>query len=139
MLPGSLTLEITNATVCFNKAVRLRCQHQVLPSGMFATARPSWKEDGVVLAIDGGMYRSVTWINETHTVLELVPEQSRFEPSGAHNYTCFLPLVEGGELESNPVEVRPQGVEYDTHIHNIGHKCLQCALYSGPCLRRSLC
>ena len=102
-------MELLTTTVCFNRPVYLLCQYPVLPSAMFSSSRPSWREDGAVLDIDGAMYRSVIWINETELVLELVPERSHFEPSGVHNYTCFLHLVGGGELESNPLLVTPQG------------------------------
>ena len=108
---AGLTLEVLTTTVCFNKAVKLLCRHpDVLESGIFSTTRPSWKENGTVVALDGGMYRSAKQINETQVILELVPERSHFEPSGAHNYTCFLPLVGGGALESNLIQIRPQGM-----------------------------
>ena len=93
--------------ICFDQPVLLICQYPSITSGVFSSTRPSWKEDGAVFALDGGMYRSATRINETQTILELVPKQSHFEPSGAHNYTCFLPLVGGGVIESNPVQISP--------------------------------
>ena len=110
-----LRLEVLTTNVCFNKAVKLLCQHpHVLTSEMFSTFRPGWKENGIIFALDGSMYRSVTQTNATQAVLELVPERSHFEPLGAHNYTCFLPLVGGGILESNIVLVSPQGMEIYT-------------------------
>ena len=111
----SLRLEVPTTNVCFNKAVQLLCHHpHVLASRMFSATRPSWKENGTVFALDDSMYRSVTQINETLLVLELVPKQSHFEPFGAHNYTCFLPCIGRGILESNLMLVRPQGMECTT-------------------------
>ena len=94
-------------TYCVYGWMGIPYTHSVVTSGIFNSTKPSWGEDGIGFATGGGMYRSVTQINETHTVLELVPKRSRFEPSGAHNYTCFLPLVGGGELESKPVHISP--------------------------------
>ena len=112
MSEDSLILEILTTDVCFNKAVKLLCNHPLLlTSRNFSTSRPSWKEDSIIVALDGGMYRSAYHISETQFILELVPKRSHFEPLGAHNYTCFLPLLGGGTLESNPVLVRPQGME----------------------------
>ena len=108
-------LGVKNSSVCFSNAIQLLCQHPLLPSGMFSSTRPSWKEDGTVISLDGSMFRSVKRINETHAVLELVPERSHFEPSGAHHYTCFLPLNEGGIIESDPILVIPQGMEGTAH------------------------
>ena len=107
-----IRLEVPTTSVCFNRAVQLLCHHpHVSASGMFSATKPSWKKNDTVFALDGSMYRSVTQINETLLVLELVPERSRFEPFGAHNYTCFLPRIGGGILESNLMLVRPQGME----------------------------
>lgn len=117
MSADNLTLEILTTNVCFNKAVKLLCNHPLLlASRNFSTSRPSWKEDSTVVALDGNMYRSANHISETLLILELVPERSHFGPLGTHNYTCFLPLLGGGTLESNPVLVRPQGMElYTAH------------------------
>ena len=74
---------------------------------MLNANRPSWRKDGGPISIGHGMHRSVSQISGTELALELVPERSQFGPVGAHNYTCFLPLVGGRELESNPVQIRP--------------------------------
>ena len=112
MSADGLTLEILTPMVCFNKAVKLLCNHPLLlASRNFSTSRPSWKEDSTIVALDGSMYRSANHINETQLIFELVPERNHFEPLGAHNYTCFFHLLGGGTLESNPVLVRPQGME----------------------------
>ena len=103
----TLLLSQDQHSLCFDQPVLLICQHPLLPSGMFSSIRPSWKEDGTVFTLDGVMFRSVKRINETEHVFELVPMRNHFEPSGAHNYTCFLPLAGGGVLESNPVQISP--------------------------------
>ena len=72
-----------------------------------------------MLDFDDAMYRSVTQRTETELVLELVPDGSHFESSGAHNYTCFLPLVEGGELESNYVQIRPISKLMQDSFHKV--------------------
>ena len=92
---------------CFDQPVFLLCKLSGVTSEMFTTTRPSWQEDGMVVPVDGDMYRSVRQTNETHTVLELVPQRRHFEALGAHNYTCFLTLLGGGTLESNPAQIRP--------------------------------
>ena len=92
---------------CFGQPVLLLCKLSGLTSEMFSTSRPSWREDGMVIPLDGKMFRSVLQINQTHTFLELVPQRMHFEPMGAHNYTCFRHLLDGGTLESNPVQIRP--------------------------------
>ena len=102
-----LQLQQDQHSLCFGQTVFLWCKLSGIMSEMFSATRPSWKEDGIIFALDGNMYRSVTQTNQTQAVLELVPEQSQFEPSGAHNYTCFLPLVGGGILESNQVQISP--------------------------------
>ena len=102
-----ITLRLQHNGICFNQPALLICQHPDITSEIFSSTRPSWKEDGVVFGIDGGMYRSVTQINKTHAILELVPERSHFEASGVHNYNCFLSLVGGGVIESNPVQIQP--------------------------------
>ena len=112
MSADRLTLKILTPMVCFYKAAKLLCNHpHLLTSRNFSTSRPSWKEDSTIVALDGGMYRSASHINETQLILELVPERVHFEPLGAHNYTCFFHLIGGGTLESNPVLVRPQGMK----------------------------
>ena len=100
-----LQLQQDQHSLCFGQTVFLWCKLSGIMSEMFSATRPSWKEDGIIFALDGNMYRSVTQTNQTQAVLELVPERSHFEPSGAHNYTCFLPLVGGGILESNQVQI----------------------------------
>ena len=102
-----LQLQQDQHSLCFGQPVFLLCKLSGIMSGMFSASRPSWKEDGIIFAIDGNMYHSVTQTNQTQAVLELVPERSHFEPSGTHNYTCFFPLVGGGILESNPVQISP--------------------------------
>ena len=112
MSSDGLSLEIITTNVCFNRPVKLLCSHPLLvASGNFSTSRPSWKEDSNIVALDGSMYRSTSHINEKQVILELVPERSHFEPMSSHNYTCFFHLLGGGTLESNPVLVRPQGME----------------------------
>ena len=133
---AGLTLEVLTTTVCFNKAVKLLCRHpDVLESGIFSTTRPSWKENGTVVALDGGMYRSAKQINETQVILELVPERSHFEPSGAHNYTCFLPLAGGGALESNLILIRPRGM-HGMHYTRVRHPFWDTMNNGTPVLRR---
>ena len=92
---------------CFGQPVLLLCKLSGLTSEMFDTSRPSWREDSMVISLDGNMYRSAPNSNQTHTFLELVPQRSHFEEMGSHNYTCFLYLLDGGTLESNPVQIRP--------------------------------
>ena len=112
----TLQLQQSQRSICFDQPVLLICHHPIITAGPYDASRASWKEDGGVISINGGMYKSsATWLNVTEFVL--VPKRSHFEPSGAHNYTCFLPLVEGGELESNPVQISP--ISKLLHIHFI--------------------
>ena len=112
MSSDGLSLKKLPTNVCFNRPVQLLCKHpHLLASRNFSTSRPSWKEDSTIIALGGDMYRSTSHINETQVILELVPKRSHFEPMGSHNYTCFFHLLGGGTLESNPVLVRPQGME----------------------------
>ena len=105
----SLQLQQDQNSVCFDQSILLLCQHSDITSGIFHATQPSWKEDGDTFALDGDMYHSVTQINETHTVLELVPKRHHFIQLGAHNYTCFLSLAGGGIVESNQVQISPSG------------------------------
>ena len=111
MSADGLSLEIITINVCFNRPVKLLCNHPHLLERNFSTSQPSWKEDSTIIALDGNMYHSTSHINEIQVILELVPERNYFELMGAHNYTCFFHLLGGDTLESNPVLVRPQGME----------------------------
>ena len=104
---------------CFGQPVLLLCKLSGLTSEMFSTKRPSWREDGIVISLDGTMYRSASNNNQTHTFLELVPQWMHFS-----RHVCEVVLAENKPIRLSCSSYRTHITHHHYHIshhHTVTH------------------